>query len=145
MEKKIAFAKKWLLLQIPFFLFVLFYVLAYAYAEKTGADLFRCRISERLHIYCPGCGGSRAVFALCKGQNLQSLRFFFPVPLAALCLLISDIRTVLFLMGKCSFPSRRFGYTCMILCIASVMLQCILRNALLFCGIDLLGDILPKM
>ena len=145
MEKQNAFAKKWLLLQIPFFLFVLLYVLAYAYAQKTGADFFRCRISERLHIYCPGCGGSRAVFALCKGQVLQSARFFFPVPLAALCLLISDIRMALFLMGKGSFPSRRFGYTCMILCVACVMLQCILRNLLLFCGIDLLGDILPKM
>lgn len=145
MEKQNAFAKKWLLLQIPFFLFVLLYVLAYAYAQKTGADFFRCRISERLHIYCPGCGGSRAVFALCKGQVLQSARFFFPVPLAALCLLISDIRMALFLMGKGSFSSRRFGYTCMILCIACVMLQCILRNLLLFCGIDLLGDILPKM
>ena len=145
MQTKRVFAKRWLLFQIPFFLFVLLYALAYAYAEKSGVDFFRCRISESFHIYCPGCGGSRAVFALCKGQILQSIRYFFPVPLAALCLLLSDIRMVLFLMGKGRFPSRRFGYTCIILCIACVMLQCILRNLLLFCGIDLLGDILPKM
>lgn len=145
MQPKRVFAKRWLLFQIPFFLFVLLYALAYAYAEKSGVGFFRCRISESFHIYCPGCGGSRAVFALCKGQILQSIRYFFPVPLAALCLLLSDIRMVLFLMGKGRFPSRRFGYTCMILCIASVILQCILRNLLLLCGIDLLGDILPIM
>lgn len=145
MHSKRVFAKRWLLLQIPFFLFVLLYALAYAYAKETGSDLFRCRISESLHIYCPGCGGSRAVFALCKGQVLQSVRYFLPVPLAALCLFISDVRMALFLLGKGSFPGRRFGYTCMILCISSVILQCILRNLLLFRGIDLLGDILPKM
>ena len=145
MQQNRAFAKKWLLFQIPFVLFVLLYALAYAYAEKTGASIFRCRISESLYLYCPGCGGSRAVFALCKGQILQYARFFFPVPLAALCLFVSDVRMVLFLLGKGRFPSRRFGYTCMILCIAAVMVQCILRNVLLFQGIDLLGDILPKM
>ncbi len=145
MDRQIAFARKWLLLQLPFFLFVLCYALAFSHAQKIGSDLFRCRVAATLHLYCPGCGGSRAVFALCKGKILSSLRYYAPVPIAALLLLISDLRMALFLLKKGSFPSRRFGYTCMIVCLSAVMLQFLLRNVLLFFGMDLLGDILPKM
>ena len=144
MEAKKAFAKKWLFFQLPFFLFVLLYALAFRYAEQTGADYFRCRISATLHCYCPGCGGSRALFALLGGRILSSFRFFAPLPIAAALLLISDVRMLLFLLGKGGFPSRRFGYACMILCVCLVMLQFLVRNVLLLCGVDLLGDILSK-
>ena len=31
-----------------------------------------CRVYERLHIYCPGCGGTRALEALARGDLLRS-------------------------------------------------------------------------
>lgn len=34
---------------------------------------FPCGIHEMFHIYCPGCGGTRALFALLQGKLLQSL------------------------------------------------------------------------
>ena len=144
MEKQSDFAKKWLLFQIPFLIFVLLYALAYRHAQAIGSAFFSCRIARELHIYCPGCGGSRALSALLRGKFFSSLRYYVPLPLAAFLLLLSDLRMLLFLFGKGSFPSRRFGYGATILCIAAVLLQCIIRNVLLRHGIDLLGDILPK-
>ena len=142
METKTAFAKKWLLWQIPLLLFAILYALAFRRADAIGSDFFRCRIAASLHLYCPGCGGSRAVDALLRGRLLSSLRYFAPVPITAALLLLSDLRMALFLLGKGSFPSRRFGFSIMILCVALVLFQFFLRNALLFFGIDLLGDIL---
>ena len=143
-EKQSDFAKKWLLWQIPLLLFVLVYALAYRHALSVGSAIFSCRIASTLHIYCPGCGGSRALSALLRGKILSSLRYYAPLPLAAFLLLLSDLRMLLFLCGKGSFPSRRFGYGAMILCIAAVFLQFIIRNIFLFQGIDLLGDIIPR-
>ncbi|MBP3591970.1 MAG: DUF2752 domain-containing protein [Clostridia bacterium] len=142
MEKQSAFARRWLLLQLPFFLFVLAYATAVYFSQKNGWGLFSCRVASELHFYCPGCGGSRAVLALCRGRILSALRFYAPLPITAALLLLSDARMLLFLLGKGRFPTRRFGYTCMVICLAAVFLQFILRNALLFFGIDLLGDII---
>lgn len=142
MEKQTAFARRWLLLQLPLLLFVLTYAAVFVFAQKNGWGLFSCRVVRELHFYCPGCGGSRAVLALCRGRVLSALRFYAPLPITAALLLLSDIRMLLFLRGKGRFPTRRFGYTCMAICLASVALQFVLRNALLFFGIDLLGDIL---
>ncbi len=142
MEKQSAFARRWLLLQLPLLLFFFAYAAAFFLAQKNGWELFSCRVARELHFYCPGCGGSRAVFALCRGRILSSLYFYAPVPITAALLLLSDARMLLFLRGKGRFPTRRFGYTCMVICLASVALQFILRNTLLFFGIDLLGDII---
>ena len=144
METKAAFAKKWLLWQIPLLFFSLLYALAFRYAAQVGSDAFRCRIAANLHLYCPGCGGSRALFSLLQGRIFSSMRYYAPLPLAAFFLLIADLRMLLFLLGRGSFPSRRFGYAAMILCIALVFLQFIIRNAFLMSGIDILGDILSK-
>ena len=111
--------------------------------DSVASEPF-CSFQKTFHIYCPGCGGSRALSALLRGKFFSSLRYYVPLPLAAFLLLLSDLRMLLFLFGKGSFPSRRFGYGATILCIAAVLLQCIIRNVLLRHGIDLLGDILPK-
>ena len=142
MDQQTAFARRWLLWQLPFFLFVFGYAIAFFYAQKGGLSFFSCAVASKLHLYCPGCGGSRAVLALCRGQVLSALRYYAPIPIAGSLLLLSDLRMILFLTKKGRFPSRRFGYTCMIVCLSCVALQFILRNALLFFGIDCLGDIL---
>lgn len=39
----------------------------------------RCWIWEHWHVYCPGCGGTRALMALARGQLGQALRYHPPV------------------------------------------------------------------
>lgn len=142
MKNKTAFAKRFLLWQIPLLLFTAAYALAYGYAARTGSSFFECRFSSLLHFYCPGCGGSRAVFALCRGRIFEAFRYYAPLPIAAALLVLTDVRVLLFLTKKGSLPSRRFGYTCLFICVGSIVLQMILRNALLLFGIDYIGDIL---
>ena len=142
LEKQTDFARRFLLWQLPLLLFSVGYALAFYFAKRNGLSLFSCRVASKLHLYCPGCGGSRAVFALCQGRVFAALRYYAPLPIAAALLILSDIRMLLFLMKKSSFPSRRFGYTCMIICLSAVALQFVLRNVLLFFGIDFLGDII---
>lgn len=39
-----------------------------------------CWIWEHLHVYCPGCGGTRAVMALAHGQILRAFYYHPAVP-----------------------------------------------------------------
>ena len=39
----------------------------------------RCWIWGHWHVYCPGCGGTRALTALARGQLGQALRYHPPV------------------------------------------------------------------
>ena len=38
----------------------------------------RCWIWEHWHVYCPGCGGTRALIALARGQIGEALRCHLP-------------------------------------------------------------------
>ena len=37
--------------------------------------VYKCALLETFHIYCPGCGGTRALFALFHFDILSSLRY----------------------------------------------------------------------
>lgn len=43
-----------------------------------------CWVYRTWHIYCPGCGGTRALMALAKGHLLQALWYHPVVPVAAI-------------------------------------------------------------
>ena len=107
--------------------------------RKIIRDLLQhCFLKESLHIYCPGCGGTRAVFALLHLHFLQSL-IYNPLPIFfllyglvfLLCLLFPKKKKKAFLFHLWLGMTLVFaGYV-------------LLRDILLLCfGIDLLGDIL---
>jgi hypothetical protein len=52
----------------------------YGFAGKYYFDVPVCAIYEKTGIYCPGCGGTRAVLAVLRGELLQSL-LYHPVVL----------------------------------------------------------------
>ena len=142
MENEKTFAKRWLMVQ-PFLLaLACLYAFAYLACERAGLSLFHCRIASRFGIYCPGCGGSRAVVALLSGRILRSFLYHPSVLISAACLAFYDAHLSLFLLGRGRMPSRRLGLWLFGACIASVIVGCAIKNALLFCGIDVIGDIL---
>ena len=142
MESQKSFAKKWLMLQPLFLLLAALYALAYFICERAGLDFFHCRIASTIGIYCPGCGGSRAVAALFCLRPLSAFLLYPPVPIALICLAVADVKMALLLLGRGCMPSRRFGIAVLIICIGSVMAQCAIKNVLLLYGIDVLGDVL---
>lgn len=92
----------------------------------------KCWFYQNFHIYCPGCGGTRAVIALLHGQFLRSV-YYHPVVLlvtgSALAYLISQ--TAWRLRGRRGFVlhySGRWADAVLLL----LLLNCALRNLLWF-------------
>ena len=53
-----------------------FLIWRFALGEPTVS---RCWVWEHWHIYCPGCGGTRALIALARGQLETAIRYHPPV------------------------------------------------------------------
>ncbi len=99
-----------------------------------------CTISRLLHIYCPGCGGTRAVRALLTGDLLHALRCNIFVPWFIFCALTQYLRALRALIRRDPYacPIQRWTWISMIVLI---LLLFVLRNILLiFYGYDYLGD-----
>ena len=104
------------------------------FIKNTG-----CFVRNQFHIYCPGCGGTRAVEALFNLQPVQSL-YYNPAVilmiLVALC--IQSIKIIEVRRGERIYKARIIVY-CLFL--ASWFVYFMLRNILLvYFGIDMLGD-----
>lgn len=101
-----------------------------------------CGFRVRHGIYCPGCGGTRALIALLEGDLIQSLRYN---PITFLFLLDVFLMTLFWIIrkatkGKCRFIWFRLLYNVGLLLFIGVYF--VVRNYLWFAhGIDLLGDL----
>ena len=102
-----------------------------------------CAVHDIFHVYCPGCGGTRALFALLRGQILRSM-YYNPALLLGILLIgyyeISVLLTLIKKNGKCYYDRKGwlvYGYVAMLLLFALV------RDVLLvYFGIDMIGDFL---
>lgn len=110
---------------------------------KFIQELFtgECYFRTHFHLYCPGCGGSRAAIALLQGNITESLRYN-PITLLFLLdiILITLIVIVNHISGeKYTFSKLRLLYNVGFL--VFIVFYFLLRNYLwLVHGIDLLGD-----
>ena len=103
------------------------------FLKKSG-----CLIRNRFHIYCPGCGGTRAVEALLRLQLEQSL-YYNPVVIlliiVTVCIVI--IRFIESKSGK-KHKERMLVY---VLFLVLWFTFFVARNVLLlYYGIDMLRD-----
>lgn len=102
-----------------------------------------CFFHEVLHVYCPGCGGTRAVYELLDLKLWRSFIDHPLVPFTAAILLeyyIGEIITLIRHNGK------RYYYLRVWFCYAAlgiIIVNFILKNVLLiYFHIDLVGDLL---
>ncbi len=110
-----------------------------------SGDADTCVMHRILHLYCPTCGGTRAVSALLQGKILRALSFFPPVLFAALIGIELHVRTLISYCKKDWTPLRSFPKSRWIWLGISVGIWFVLRNLLLiFWQIDLSGDFLPR-
>ncbi len=126
---------------------LLCYVLAFFLLKGTpffflvGSE--RCTLHE-LHLYCFGCGGTRAVTALLHGNILKSLHYN-PLPFIWGATLLYTNLSVLFShlrAKKKGVPPPKYPPANWVLWSALILsaLWYVLLLVLLFCGIDLIGD-----
>lgn len=103
-----------------------------------------CGIHEMLHLYCPGCGGTRAVYDLLNFRLLQSFCTHPFVLFTALILVEYYIGAIITLIRN---NGKRYYYLRTWFCYVAlgiVIVNTILRNVLLvYYHYDYIGDLLP--
>ncbi len=102
-----------------------------------------CVFHELFHIYCPGCGGTRAFFELLHGNIISSLYYNPAVLLGMILILYYEIGAIVTIVkkdGKYYYYQKGkliYGY------LIIITLFTIMRDFMLVgMGIDMLGDFL---
>jgi len=100
-------------------------------------------IFQRLYgLYCPGCGGTRAVGYLLSFDFINSFIYYPPITVGIFLLFFVNVLLIISIKKDSFDPIRKHKYFEFLLIPASVILTFLLRNILLFWGIDFIGDIL---
>ena len=116
------------LVALPLFLLAAYFVTDWVVPRLRGAG---CIFWERMGIYCPGCGGTRALTALIHGHFLLSLWYH---PLIGYCAVIYGIFMLSHTMERLHVPFIK-GMKCRIwpLYGALIVGNWIMKNLLKFC------------
>lgn len=106
---------------------ILFALLYYGCGIKITDLLPGCVFYKKYHLFCPGCGGTRAVRCLLYGNIVKSFLYHPFVLYAAVVYSIFSFSNVL-----CSMSVVRWRYTLrpvhFIAGIVIIMLQCLVKN-----------------
>ncbi len=100
-----------------------------------------CVFLETFSLYCPGCGGSRSLNALLNFNILKSFIYYPAIPVTAALILYCDA-AVLYSILKERYKIREIKYQLFLIIPAVIILNFIIRNVILFFGIDLLGNVI---
>lgn len=101
----------------------------------------KCVFLSTFGFYCPGCGGSRSLNALLNFNLWKSFIYYPPILITSLILLYVDARLIFSILKK-DENTVKFNYRLFLIIPIAVILQFIIKNLLLFFGIDVLGNIL---
>ena len=119
---------------------VMAYILRRIIERLAGEEFLSCPFHVITGLYCPGCGGSRAVVALLTGHPAVSFLYHPLVPFGAVCAAGAVIYH-LWCRAKKKTPSRRGGrYVLAAVCLVLV-LNFIWKNGMLLGGRDFLREL----
>jgi hypothetical protein len=140
MRKKLVLRTVLIDLAIVLFSFLFLFVAKWL---SRGQDT--CLSHRVLHLYCPACGGTRALSALLRGQFLTCLSLFPPILIAVAIGIELHIRVVIAYRKKDWALITRYPANRWIVLGASVAIWFLLRNILLLVWeIDLSGDFILR-
>lgn len=103
--------------------------------------IYDCVFLSVFGLYCPGCGGSHSLNALLKFDFLKSFIYYPPILITSLILLYTDFRIIVSIV-KGDTAVRKLNYRLFLIIPISIIIQFLVKNILLFFGIDLLGSVL---
>ena len=99
-----------------------------------------CFFRVRWKIYCPGCGGTRALLALMKGDIIQSLKYN-PIIFLFIVDVLVTISLYIIDRMKGNYTTAILRKTINVIFLVVIVIFFLLRNYLLYgWGIDVLGD-----
>ena len=143
--KKLSKTRLYLLIIFGIFnITLLFTSLLYSHivelSAEEGRDAVFCVFKNTFNLYCPGCGGSRSLVRLLHFDIIGSFILYPPLIFMLLFVVDIDIRALLSFIKNDIKYLKGFRLNSLILISALILLNFFLRNILLFCGIDLIGD-----
>ena len=122
--------------------FILICVLAYCAVRilHTETVFFgSCLFHKMTGLYCPGCGATRALLFMLKGDIIKSL-IFHPAVFPGACFLLMFIGSnALSVFPGSRIQGMHFRKIYIIMAAAVLILNCIIKNYFLLKGIDLLA------
>lgn len=144
--KRLSHNRKFIILAFFIPSFILLSVsCVYAYlvgsAMGEGRELIDCVFQRNFLLYCPGCGGSRSLYYFMRLDIIKAFIYYPALPYSAVVLLVADIKALMsFIKDDLSYI-RNFKNIYLILIPIIILLNFLVRNVLLFLGIDYIGDI----
>ncbi|MBQ4324343.1 MAG: DUF2752 domain-containing protein [Clostridia bacterium] len=132
-----------LLINLSLLLFFLLFLLLEQVSRGWGAlRLGACYLRDTLHVYCPGCGGTRAVLALAQGRLWDALVLYPALFVGILTLVWYDGTVLLACIRRRPAILRLSPWWISLLAPAAAVVFCIVRNVLAYTvGYDPLGDL----
>lgn len=104
----------------------------------------KCGLVEYLHLYCPACGGTRAFYAMLRLDVLSAFVYNPIVPIGFIGFIAYEIDMIKHLILKTD--RELISHPWIIYAILIFWgVYFIVRNVLLFYGIDLVGDIIVSV
>ena len=105
-------------------------IILYLSGIDFGQWLPGCYFYRKYHLYCPGCGGTRAVRSLLAGHPVKSFLYHPVVPYAAGVYVLFLFSNILYRLSLVKKPFRlRPVYFCA--AIAIIIVQWIAKNLIL--------------
>ena len=131
--------QRWLLIIliniVPFIVFLLWWIYAESFHGSRWTD---CPFYVVTKLYCAGCGGTRSVRALFQLNIADALRYHPFIPIGAVLFAVSDVALIVTTVRKITYPKILMTWIPRIY-IASWFTFAIIRNVLLYFGIDMMA------
>ncbi len=89
-----------------------------------------CIFDKLFHLYCPGCGGTRALDALLKGEFLKSFQYHPLVLYSAIVYIIFMVSQLLEIISRGRIKGIRFHAWYLYVALIILVGNCLVRNYL---------------
>ncbi len=109
---------------------ILYALLKWQGIELTQLSPYPCIMLTVLGVYCPGCGGTRAVECLFRGNLFQSMIYHPMVPYTAVLTLCYIISHTMNIVTKGRIKAMQFRTVYLFVMLGILLLQWIGKNVL---------------
>ena len=113
-------------------------------ALEAGEKLFECAFQKIFPLYCPGCGGSRSLYYLMRLDIIKSFLYYPALPIAVILIIDLYIRAIASFIRDDISHLKAFRLNSLLIIPIAILLTFVIRNVLLYMGIDYIGDFLGK-